>query len=259
MPPGPPASTGVAHPAAVAVQDDDRPLCPSCSAPNPTTSAFCWRCYGSLGRSPQGPAPAMRPPAPAGAGYGMGLPAPEETAPPTRQTESLGFKIVAAVAAALLGFFVWHTLFHHDGLSLPDSVAGMERIESPAMAPAVDQLRAQAKSLGVTGDAAIYGTGDTPAFLVLVLEGVPGSGQSPDAIFQGFATGFASSGSASLDHVRQGGDGTYTTYCARMRGSIPGGLCMWSDQQLVGFVLYPGQSVGSTETLTESVRTATES
>jgi hypothetical protein len=203
-----------------------------------------------------GPGP-IRPP---GAGFGTtGLPAPEESAPSGKRSESLGFKIAAGVAAFVLGFFAWHTLFHHDGLSLPDSVAGMQKIESPALAPAVDQLRAQAESLGMTGDAAIYGTGDTPAFMVLVVEGVPGSGQSPDAIFQGFATGFASSGAASLGPVRQGGDGTYTTYCARMRGAIPGGLCMWSDQQLVGFVLYPGQSVGSTQTLTGSVRTATES
>jgi hypothetical protein len=201
---------------------------------------------------------AMRPP---GAGFGMALPAPEEAAPAAKQSESLGFKIVAAIAAAVLGFFAWHTLLHHDGLQLPDSVAGMQKIDAPALAPAVDQLRAQAKSLGVTGDAAIYGTAEVPAFMVLVVQGVAAGEQSPDAIFQGFATGFSSSGAASVDvgHVRQGGDGTYTTYCARTRGAIPGGVCMWSDSKLVGFVLYPGQSVGSTQTLTESVRAATES
>jgi hypothetical protein len=152
-------------------------------------------------------------------------------------------------------------MLHGHELRLPSSVAGMEKIEAPALQPAIDQLRAQAKTAGASGDAAIYGQNDVPSFIVLVVDGAAAQGQDGDTLFQQFATGFASSGSNSVDtgHIRHGGDGTVTTYCARTRGTVPGGVCMWVDPKVVGFVFYPGQSVGSTESLITSVRAATES
>jgi hypothetical protein len=196
-----------------------------------------------------------------GAGYGsMGLPAAEAPEAPHKQSESLVFKIVAAVAAAALGFFAWQTLTHHE-LRLPDTVAGMQKIESPALDSAIEELRAQAKAIGASGDAAIYGQNGVPVFIVLVIEGKSAEGQSADLIFQQFSTGFASSGSTSVDtaHLRRGTDGVATTTCARLRGSASGAMCMWVDPKQVGFVLYPGQSIDSTQTLTASIRSATES
>jgi hypothetical protein len=190
----------------------------------------------------------------------MGFPPAEETEAPKKQSESLVFKIVAAVAAAALGFFAWQTLTHRE-LRLPDSVAGMQKIESPALDSAIEGLRAQAKAMGASGDAAIYGQSDVPSFIVLVISGNAAEGQSTDLIFQQFAAGFASSGSASVDtvHLRRGSDGSAMTTCTRMRGAATGGLCMWVDPKLVGFVLYPGQSIDSTQALTATIRAATES
>jgi hypothetical protein len=187
------------------------------------------------------------------------VPASEQDASSARPAPPVT-KIVAAAAAFVLAFFGWQFLHHHD-LRLPSSVAGMEKIEAPALQPAIDQLRATAKNAGASGDAAIYGTNNVPSFVVLVVDAKAGQGQDGDTMFQQFATGFSSSGSSSVDtgHIRHGGDGTVTTYCARTRGSIPGGVCMWVDPKMVGFVFYPGQSVGETETLTTSVRAATES
>jgi len=200
----------------------------------------------------------VRPTGPGPAPLGS-APASDADVPSTRPALPVT-KIVAAVAAFVLAFFGWQ-LLHRNELRLPSTVGGMERIEAPALQPAIDQLRAQAKAAGASGDAAIYGQNGIPAFVVLVIEGTAVQGQNADTVFQQFATGFASSGSNSVDvgHIRHGEDGTSSTYCARTRGTVPGGVCMWVDSKVVGFVFYPGQSVGSTETLTHSVRTATES
>jgi hypothetical protein len=204
-----------------------------------------------------GPAPAMGRPM---AGFPMGPPAPEAPPPRARQSESPVFKIVAAVAAAAIGFFAWQTLTRHE-LRLPSTLASTPKIEAPALATAIDQLRAQAKAAGSSGDIAIYGQGDVPTFIVMVIGGDAIDDQTPDTMFQQFAAGFASTSSSTVDmgHVRRGGDGVATTYCARMRGNVPGALCMWVDTKLVGFVLAPGLTVASTQTLTATIRTETES
>lgn len=142
----------------------------------------------------------------------------------------------------------------------PDEIAGVDRIRTDQVDDTVDQLRSLTDRYGVEWDAAIYGDAGAPAFIVFAVDAGATQGQTADAIFQELASGLGSGDPSSfrLGPVQRFEQGDATTLCAESSGEVPTAICIWTDPELVGFVIAPNQGVQSTVAFTAAVRSSTE-
>jgi hypothetical protein len=172
------------------------------------------------------------------------------------------WQIVAVAVVVSLAYFGYVRFFGGSGVHLPDSVAGMDRIDSPDVDRVLEQTRKQVSGLDATIDGAVYGQDGKPSAVIMIISGGAVEAQNGTDFFQQFSTGFTSTaGNVRIDVsplMRSDTDGTRYT-CARLRGSLSGGLCMWQDEAAIGFVLTYGQGVTATATLTSTVRQEVES
>lgn len=165
------------------------------------------------------------------------------------------FILVAALAVG--AFFGWR-LFAGSNVRLPDSMAGVSRLEIPEVERQIDVFREMMEDLGFEGDAAMYGTGGVPSFLVMVINDSPGEAMSQDAMFDQFAAGFSSGSGLQIDRasldLTQEGD--VTLRCTRVTGGPQASMCMWVDPETVGVVFTFLQGVDPTRDLTRTVRSS---
>lgn len=147
---------------------------------------------------------------------------------------------IAVVVLVTMGFFLYQKL--QGGISFPDTIAGYQHDESQIAEAATEFLEKTLKSAGVEAKAAIYGDIATTGFVVIAFEtnGSPLPGSLED-----FATGFAGSGSGSIDTgkaVAETRDGV-TYRCASIALNQPAtigdpkAVCVWNDQDTGGFVI----------------------
>lgn len=130
---------------------------------------------------------------------------------------------------------------------------------TPQAHQAESQIADLAERYGISGKAGFYGIEGLPTFAVVGFDYNVSEHESPEGFFQEFSTGVASAnGNSSIDmttftnEYRAG-----TTYmCARLSGELPGTVCMWSETDVVGFVLALRQDVRDARALTTTVRNA---
>jgi hypothetical protein len=184
---------------------------------------------------------------------------PSTPAPPSN---SLLWKLGAAVVVVAVLVFGYLHFFSGSAVHLPESISGMDRIDTPQVDQVLDQARTAMSGANVTVDAAVYGLNQQPSMIVLLLTGKGLEGQDSSQFFQAFSSGFTSTGGNVRIDVspdpEHGSDGIDYT-CARIRGSFSGGLCMWDDDAATGFVLTFDQGVRPTADLSSEVRAAVES
>jgi hypothetical protein len=162
-------------------------------------------------------------------------PAPS-TARPTPAV--VGAIVVGLVALLAAGLFMLHR-----GDGLPDSIAGLQRLET-AEAETFEQTLSATEFSGITFRGAMYGTNGQPQLIVELFEGVPDYVMDGplDDFFGGAAGGFANGSGGSVDlssRMSETRDGVQYV-CASFQGGIApipgapsgGALCVWSGEDL---------------------------
>ena len=218
------------------MQVEERKACPSCGTENPGTVDFCWKCYTAFAQSlPTRPGMPLRP--------RVGMPLPPSMPPSSGFPVSakpagapLAARIAAGVIAALLGMYGVGFLFDR-GPSLPDELAGQPRLTTQAIRDFEEQMEEQGKAYDLELAAGAYGTGATPAFLVMLVEGraIETTDELFDSLVQGMALGGADVDEAATDSGARNG----TEYrCVPFVGTPVGAAaCMWREDDTVGIVV----------------------
>ena len=225
------------------MQAEDRSLCPSCGAENPRSAGFCWQCYTSFTRTPADVATTafFRP----GMSVAPSLPPPPAMPAQASSGPSKFARIAVVVVASLAAIFGVRFLFHKS-LSLPDSLNGQPRMTTQEVKNFEQQMVEEGKSSNLDVAAAAYGSGATPSFLVLLVQGR--AIESTDELFNRFVDGMASGGATVDRSATQTGERDGTDYrCVPV--TAPQGqaaACMWRDDGSVGIVLELDAGVDTT-------------
>lgn len=214
------------------MQTEAKRACPSCGAENPVGGEFCWQCYARF----QPPAPAAGPGRPdLSPAFGVST-APAVPAPQRRRPSSV-VRLGVGLVAAAVGYLGVQAVFGSSHASLPDSVAGLPRITSPAVTQLTDQVQAQGDDWNLDVQVGGYGTGLSPDIVVILVDG--SASETTDQLFESFTGGVAQAG-ARVDQTRQiSGERDGTEYrCVPVESSgLRGAACMWRDDDNVGIVL----------------------
>ena len=238
------------------MQLEERQVCPSCGGDNPVGGEFCWRCYASLKASaPGGPATGTegvstsRPGMPR---YPV-MPAPPvspvSTTPPSSPGGvSMIVRIVVGVLAGLVGLFAVRGLFDH-GPSLPDQLAGSPRMTTQAAKDFEKQMADEGDKWDLKVATAVYGSGVSPSFLVLLVQGK--AVESTDELFKSLVDGMASSGATVDEAATVSGQHEGADYRCVPVGSAQtqAGACMWRADGTVGIVIALGGGLDHTRDL----------
>jgi ribosomal protein L40E len=284
IPPPPPLSdrggrpVGAAVMAPTALSEEDERNCAKCQTRNPARAEFCWRCFTPFPR-PSRPFSGAAGPRPLGgslvaAGLSPSAGLSWTPAPPPRwlrgmpSSEGAGWPVAAKAGLAALivvltagAVFVAFGRTQHSRIAIPGSIAGAQRIITPQTRQAESQIAGLARRQGTSGKAGFFGVGGTPTFAVVGFDYSLSEHESPEVVFQQFSNGMASAhGNSSIDMATLTNDrlGGATYLCAQLRGELPGSVCMWSETDVVGFVLAIRQGVTDARALTTTVRNAVE-
>lgn len=167
----------------------DGPSCPSCGAGNTSEATFCWQCYARFGASSARPAsapvlvgamaasPGTSPVAAAHGGISaiaratnvFASESRDPYAARKRQKRPLAGagKLLPILLLAAGGWFGYQHFF--GGISLPDSVAGLPRVDGEAARRLDELLSSQAKANDVRASGAAYGDPAGPSYVLLVV------------------------------------------------------------------------------------------
>jgi hypothetical protein len=215
--------------------------------------------------APLGVAALERPTAPAGS-WTMPAPTPPPPASPGARSApwpvgaKVGVAAFVAVVSAVAAFMAVGRM-HHSRISIPDSIAGTQRIVTSASRQAEEQLLDGARKYGVTGKAGFYGGGDLASFAVVAFDYHVGPGETGDTMMRGLASGMAAAGTGSsvdLSTMTTDSAGRVVYRCVRVLGEVPGAICMWEETDVVGVVLVLDKGIPEARLLTETVRLAVE-
>ncbi len=145
-------------------------------------------------------------------------------------------RIAVAIVASLVAMFGVRFLFHKD-LSLPDSLNGQPRMTTQDVKDFERQMADEGKRSNLEVAAAGYGTGATPSFLVMLVQGR--AIESTDELFDRFVDGMASGGATVDRSATQSGERAGTEYrCVPLSApQLQAAACMWRDDGTVGIVL----------------------
>ena len=170
---------------------------------------------------------------------------PPPPATPVATGPSKLARVAVGIVAALVAMFGVRFLFHKN-LSLPDSLSGQPRMTTQAVKDFEQQMVADGKSSHLDVAAAGYGTGATPSFLVLLIQGR--AIESTDELFDRFAGGMASGGATVDRTATQTGTRNGTEYrCVPVSApQTQAAACMWRDDGTVGIVLDLNAGVDTT-------------
>jgi hypothetical protein len=170
----------------------------------------------------------------------------------TGSAKPAGASLVARIAVGLIAAFlgIYGVRFLVDrGPSLPDQLAGQPRLSTQAIRDFEDQMADQGKEYDLKVAAAAYGTGATPAFLVMLVEGR--AIETTDELFDSLVQGMAQGGATVNESATDSGERNGTEYrCVPFTGgAVNAAACMWRDDGTVGIVLDLSAGIDETREL----------
>jgi hypothetical protein len=174
---------------------------------------------------------------------------PSMPLPPTSNDEpSKLLRIAIGAVLSLIAVFGVRSLFDH-GPSLPDTLVGSPRMTTQDAKDFEKQMLEEGKRSDLDVAAGAYGSGATPTFLVLLIQGK--TSEATDDIFTGFVGGIASSGatvetSATVSGQHEGVDYRCVPVAAPQ---VDAGACMWRDDDTVGIVFGLDGGIDATKDL----------
>jgi len=171
----------------------------------------------------------------------------------------LAFALAVAVVLSAAG---WLFMALHRGphIAMPNSIMGIQKIDTPAAQQAIAAIKDRANKIGVEAQAGLYGTSQTqPSIVVLTV--ISRTSLSPDELMGDFTAGAVDpSNNFKLNLLavtRSTHDGA-TFICAPLLAQVNRTVCVWKDDRVLGFVGERDLAVNPMD-LTSIIRTAVES
>ncbi len=222
--------------------------CPACEAKRDANSTYCWRCYTQFGAQEAAGASTFTPGAetPVGApSQAGGLPQPAAPPPsgtvtsPSRTRSYAGTwrnlnPLVKWVIGFVIGFLAAGAVLKLTGgskVNLPDSIAGVPKVENPAFEAFAESL---AESIETSGAGASYGSTAEVDFAVMAFAGHDdvGPAQRMNDVAAGPTFGVTIQTSRTKSFTNDETD----LACAPFVGDVRGIVCLWRDAETVGIV-----------------------
>ena len=172
----------------------------------------------------------------------------------------VGGGATAAVAVAVVLTVVVRTL-SPSTISMPETIAGLARLQSPQVQDFESRIRAYGDAHDVTAQGAVYGyPPNSQSFFVVAVRGTPPEG--PDQAFREFASGFTPDGadrtSVDMSGLQRSSQDGVEYICAPGQGTLHGSVCEWDDGRVVGYVVAFSRQIQEAMDLSVVVRTAVE-
>jgi hypothetical protein len=231
------------------MQVEERRACTSCGSENAPDAGFCWRCLVPFAQVPP-------PPGVFSARPGTTVPpAPMPWSPPSqgprRDTRSSS-KVVGAIVslvAAVAGYFGVQYLMGPN-LSLPDTLAGTERLSDPESHRFERYMAEEGDRYGIDAEGGVYGAPLAPEFFVILVDAA--AVETTDQLFDALVLGFSQAGASVNEAEAKSGTRRGSDYrCVEaVAGSETAVACIWRDDDNVGIVLeMPGELRGTRQLL----------
>lgn len=225
------------------MQVEQKRACASCGSENAPDATFCWRCL-----VPFAPLP---PPPGGGRPSGSGPPPPHSSRSPIpdpsirSQGSSKLVATLVSIVAAVGGYLGVHYLLG-PSLSLPDAVAGSERLTDPESQRFERYTADEGERYGIDAEGGVYGSGLGPRFFVILVDAA--AIETTDQLFDALVAGFSQAGAQVDDRGATSGVREDSDYrCVKAQtGTDTVVACMWRDERNVGIVLeVPGDMDGT--------------
>jgi hypothetical protein len=145
-------------------------------------------------------------------------------------------RTIVSLVAAAAGYLGVQYLMGPN-LSLPDSVAGAQRLTDPASQRFERETADEGVRYGIDAEGAVYGSSLGPKFFVILVEAA--AVETTDELFDALVTGFSKAGAVVDDAGARSGTRRGSDYrCVRATaGAETTVACMWRDEGNVGIVL----------------------
>jgi hypothetical protein len=220
------------------MQVEQKRACGSCGSQNAPDAGFCWRCLAPFVQLPPIPGAADR-----GRPRDPLPPVPPAWSPPAERQEptdaARSSKVVRAIvslAAAVAGYLGVQYLMGPN-LSLPDSVAGAQRLTDPASQRFEDDTAQEGDRYEIDAEGGVYGSSLGPEFFVILVDAA--AIETTDELFDALVMGFSKAGAAVDDAGAKSGTRRGSDYrcVSAAAGAETAVACMWRDEDNVGIVL----------------------
>ena len=218
------------------MQVEQKRACGSCGSENAPDAGFCWRCLVPFAPVPtSGPVPGsprnVLPPAPL-----PWSPVPQQQEANKASKPSKVVRTIVSLIAAAVGYFgVQHVM--SPSLSLPDSVAGAERLTDPESLRFERFTADEGDRYGIDAEGGVYGSPLAPEFFVILVDAA--AAETTDELFDALVLGFSQAGATVDDADAKSGTRGGSDYrCVNaVAGPETAVACMWRDDDNVGIVL----------------------
>lgn len=222
------------------MQVEQERICAECGSTSAPDASFCWRCLRPFAQLP--PPPDVRRDAPSL----VRTPWPTASTPTkARSRPSKALRAVITVVAAVGGYLGVQALFGSN-LSLPDTLAGAERMTDPESKRFEGYTAEQGDRYGIDAEGGVYGSSAGPEFFVILVDAT--AVETTDQLFDALVSGFSQAG-ATVDEAgaasgrRERSDYRCVSASADGTSAV---ACMWRDDGNVGIVFQaPGSLKGT--------------
>ena len=236
------------------MQVEQKRACGSCGSQNAPDAGFCWRCLapfvqvppipGSVPGRPTNPLPPVPPSwSPPGRS-----PEPGQVTTPSAPRSSKVVRTIVSIVAAAAGYLGVQYLLGSN-LSLPDSVAGANRLADAASQRFERDTADQGDRYGIDAEGGVYGNALGPEFFVILVHAA--AVETTDELFDALVVGFSKAGAVVDEAGAKSGtrrDSDYRCVSASA-GPQTAAACMWRDEGNVGIVLQLSGNLRSTRRL----------
>ena len=215
------------------MQVEQKRGCASCGSVNATEASFCWRCL----------VPFTQIPPPPGSVSGLSRPsvppAPPAWTPPIQEQakprSSRVTGVIVSILAAAVGYLGVGYLMG-PSLSLPNSMAGAERLTDPESQRFERYTADEGDRYGIDAEAGVYGAPLAPEFFVILVEAA--AVETTDQLFDALVAGFSQAGAVVDETQEKSGTRRGSDYrCVSAEaGAEMAVACMWRDDDNVGIV-----------------------
>lgn len=229
------------------MQVEQRRACTSCGSENSPDAGFCWRCLVPFANVPAPPrvasgSPGARvPPAP------VSWPPPPQ-GPAKRGSSPKVVRAIVSLVAAIAGYFGVQYLMG-PSLSLPDTLAGHERLSDPESQRFERYTAEEGDRYGIDAEGGVYGSPLAPEFFVILVDAA--AAETTDQLFDALVMGFSQAGAVVDEADARSGTRRGSDY--RCVGAVAGTetavACMWRDEGNVGIVLDMSDDLRTTRRL----------
>jgi hypothetical protein len=230
------------------MQVEQKRACGSCGSGNAPDAGFCWRCLVPF--APVPPAPGAAPGLPRNAVPPAPLPwspVPQQESSKASRPSKVVKTILSLVAAAAGYFGVQYVM--GPSLSLPDSVAGADRLTDPESQRFERYTADEGDRYGIDAEGGVYGSPLAPEFFVILVDAP--AAETTDELFDALVQGFSQAGAVVDDTGAKSGTRGASDYrCVSAAADAQRAVaCMWRDDDNVGIVVELSSGLRATRRL----------